>query len=109
MKLLHAIILILAIVVMMALSGCQTLDDTTYKYGNGIKNAISGASSAIACVATGGAVCATVGAVKGYIDGKQEARDKIVAKADAMLIKKMADAKARDIGVKVDNCWFLCD
>lgn len=89
-------------------TGCS-YDNMVYKYGNGIKDAINGATSAIACSYVPVATCVTAGAVKGYIDGKQEARDKIVAKDDAKLIKKLAEAKAKDMGVEVDNCWFWCD
>lgn len=85
--------------------GCS-YDNMIYKYGNGVKSAISGASSAIACVAVAPVVCASAAGLKGYIDGKQTAREKIVAKDNAKLIKKLADEKARDKGVKVDNCWF---
>ena len=98
---------IILIASVLLLTGCQTFDNLTYKYGNGILNAINGAGSAIACVSTGGTICATAGVVRGYIDGKQEARDKIVAKADARLIKKLAEAKAKDAGVKVNDCgWY---
>lgn len=103
---------IILIASVLLLTGCQTFDNLTYKYGNGILNAINGSGSAIACVSTGGTICATAGAVKGYIGGKQEAREKIVAKADAKLIKKLAEKQATDQGVEVKDCAFLgfwCD
>lgn len=94
------------LIIFVILSTSCSYDNIAYKYGNGIKNAINGATSAIACVAVAPAFCAGAGAVKGFIEGKQEAREKIVAKADAKLIKKLAEAKAKDMGVKVDSCWF---
>lgn len=100
--------LILIFFLVLVIQGCS-YDNFVYKYGNGIKDAINGATSAIACAYVPVATCVTAGAVKGYIDGKQEARDKIVAKDNAKLIKKLAESKAKDMGVKVDNCWFLCD
>lgn len=99
--------LILAIFAVVTLSSCQTFDDMTYKYGNGVKSAINGAGSAMACIGSGGLACGIGAGIKGYIDGKQEARDKIVAKADARLIKKLAEAKAKEVGVKVGSCgWY---
>lgn len=102
--------LVLTTFTVLALSGCQTFDDVTYKYGNGIKSVINGVSSAIACIGSGSLVCGIGAGVKGYINGKQEARDKIVAKADARLIKKLAEVKAKEQGAMVNCSWYqFCD
>lgn len=100
----HAFIII---VLLVTLGGCS-YDNIAYKYGNGIKDAINGATSAIACAYVPVSTCVAVGAVKGYIEGKQEAREKIVAKSDAKLIKKLAESKAKDMGVEIVSCWFWC-
>lgn len=99
---------IIALTALLLLSSCS-YDNLAYKYGNGIKDAINGAAMGLACVAVSPTICASAAGVSGYIKGKQDARVKIVAKDNAKLIKRLAEAKAEDMGVKVDTCWFWCD
>jgi uncharacterized protein (DUF697 family) len=88
----------------LTLASCQTFDNIVYKYGNGIKGAINGVGSAMACVSTGGLTCSVGAGVKGYINGKQEAREKLIAKADAKLVKDLAKQKAIKEKQLKDGC-----
>ena len=96
-------------ILMSVMAGCSNdYDNLVYKYGNGIKNGIEGASKAIACVYVGGATWGVAGAALGYIDGKQQARKNIVSKEDAKFIKRIAEKEAKDQGVDLkDSCWFF--
>lgn len=79
----------------LTLTGCmQTIDNQLYKYGNGIKGVINGVGTASACIATGGVLCGAGLGVKGYIDGKQQAREHIEAKKNRAIIKRIAEDKA---------------
>lgn len=100
---------ILTIIITMLLLQSCWYDNTAYKYGNAIKDTIKGGSMALACVAVSPPICVSVFAIEGYIDGKQEARDKITASENAELVKAIADKKAKEIGVEIDNCWLWCD
>ncbi len=98
----------IAFVIVFALftAGCS-YDNLVYKYGNGIKDGIKGGAMAMACVAVSPPICIGVSALEGYIDGKQQARDKIIANENAALVKAIADKKAKDMGVVVEiDCWF---
>ncbi|HIE77640.1 MAG TPA: hypothetical protein EYP92_02275 [Candidatus Thioglobus sp.] len=98
---------IATIAIALSLTGCmQTIDDTLYKYGNGILGVVDGIGTAYACVATGGTVCATGLGVKGYIEGKQEARLEIEARDNRKVIKALADEKAEEKGANVKCSWW---
>ena len=86
---------LIILLVPLFLTGCfQTIDNQLYKYGNGIKGAIDGVGTAYACVATGGMLCGAGLGVKGYIEGKQQAREYIEAKDNRAVIKRIAEDKA---------------
>ena len=77
---------ILALVTaLLFLSSC-TYKETVREYGGGIKGGIESAEYAVFCNTVGLYVCTTIGAFKGYIDGKQDAREDIAASETQQLL-----------------------